>query len=405
MAEITKALCDAVLKEDYGPDGIGNTAYEDNPWFAMMPKHKTKGKHFDFPVKYGYASNASHTASTALNKVNTVQYVEFNVTTVADYDAKSVALQALAEATDEGAFVDVLRDTVDSLIKALSNRAGQHAFGHRGAALGQVASISTTTLVLTDIDDVSNFEVGMEIASSEANGLTGSLQAGSATITAIDRATGTLTTDANWTDAGQIPSLDADDFLFASGDFGIGRAGLADWCPITRTGLGTAFYGATRSVDETRLAGQIVAGTGIPISHAIRKGAAVSGREAARQDCALMSFETYNDLVTELDAKVQYVKGDSKGMDASIGFEGIKIAGPKGPIECYADRSCSTNQLYLVKRDAWKAIHSQATPIKIMDEDGGMLSREASSFGFDVRGSSLLNFACTKPNTNCVVTL
>jgi hypothetical protein len=403
MAEITKALCDAILKEDYGPDGVGNTAYEDNAWFGMMPKHKTKGKHYDFPVQYGYASNASHTASTALNKTNTVQFVEFNVTTVGDYDAKSIALQTLAEATDEGAFVDALRNTVDSLIKALSNRAGQHAFGNRGAALGQVASVSTTAVVLSNIDDVTNFEVGMEIASSEADGLTGSLQTGTATITAIDRATGTLTTDSNWT--AQIASLDADDYLFASGDFGIGRAGLSDWCPVTRTGLGTAFYGATRSVDETRLAGQVVTGTGIPISHGIRKGAAVTGREEGKPDTALMSFETYNDLVTELDAKVQYCKTDSKGMDASIGFDGISIAGGRGKIECYPDRSCPSNRIYLVKKDAWKAIHSQATPIKIMDEDGGMLSREASSFGFDVRGSSLLNFACTKPASNCVVSI
>lgn len=391
---------DAILKEDYGPDGIGNAAYEDNPWFAMMPKHRFYGKHYNFPVKYGYGTNGSRTAATALGKINGVDYVEFEVPTVADYDAKSISLKALEEAQDEESFVNLLRDCVDSLVKSLSNTAGADAFLHRGAAIGQVGSISTVDVVLKDPSDVVHFEVGMEIASSEADGLSGALQAGTATITAIDRDTGTLTTDSNWT--AQIATLDADDYLFRSGDFGIGRAGLADWIPDSTAGLGTAFYAATRSVDASRLAGSRETVTGLPVSQAIRKLATTMGREEGKADTALMSWATYNDLVTERDNKMEHVRTGSSGMGATVGFDGVRIYGGRGSIECFADRSCPDDHIYLVRKESWKCIHSQDQPVKVDDKDGNILSREASDFSYDVRGASFINFACLSPRDNGV---
>lgn len=401
MASISTTDVAPVLREFYGEKGVPNTAYEENALFAMTTKKRITGKYIDYPIQYGHAANRSRTGSTALTRPNVPKYVEFNVPTVADYDSIGVEKKALAECKDEGAFLDLLTNAIDSVTKNLGNQAGADAFNHRGAARGQVGSVTTTSLVLKNIEDVVHFEVGAEIRSSEANGLSGSLQSGSATVTAIDRDTGTLTTDSDWT--AQIASLDADDFLFADGDFGIGRAGLADWCPDSTSGLGTAFYGATRSVDATRLAGIRVDGANLPIGHAIRKACARGGREGVRFTHAWMSYNTMNQFVTELDNKVQYVQGEST-KDASVGFKGIEISGGNSNVKCFADRSAPDDKIYLLKQESFECIHSQESPVKIDDLDGNILSREASAFAYDIRGAAFLNYRMKNPSDAGVVT-
>lgn len=404
MTAISTSGISDILQYEYGDDGIANTAYEENPGFAMVEKEHFTGSKRWFPVQYGYASNRSHTASTALSKTNTTNYVHFEVPTVEDYDAKSIQKKALEEAENPNTFVELLKNVSDSVIKALSNNAGADFYNHRGAAIGTVATTSTvasTVLTLADPGDITKFYVGQTIAASAANGLSGSLRTGTAVITAIDRSAGTITTGSNWST--QITGLSASsnttfgDYLFPSGDFGIGRAGLADWCPDSASGLGTAFYGATRSVDASRLAGSRLSVTGLPISQAIRNLGAVMGREEGKPDSCFLSWSTYNDLITERDIKLTHVRRDADGMNATIGFDGVKIAGVRGNIDVYADRSVNDGRFYLVNMADGRCIHSQDAPVKIDDADGSMIIRESSDFTYDIRGAAFLNYLWLKP--------
>jgi hypothetical protein len=391
-----------VLEEFYGDFGLMNTVYEDNPAFGMVQKKKVSGKHYDWPVKYKNTQNRSRTGSTALNKANTWAALDFNAPTPADYNADSITLDALSAAEDdETRFVEVLSETVDSVLAALGNNAGTDVFSDRGASRGQAGVVSTTSLTLSNIEDVVRFEVGDELVSSEANGLSGTLQAGSATITAIDRDTGILTTDVDWTT--QIPLLDTDDYLFCAGDWGIGRAGLPDWCPASTSGLATSFYNVNRSLDATRLAGSRIDGSGLPLLNALRKGMTRLAREGCKPDAAFCSFDNYNSIVTELDNKVQYQKTGANDEDANVGFDGITISGAKGKITLYPDRSCRTTEMYILKMASFCCIHRQAKPVKIDNKDGNLVSREPSEFGYDVRGASFANFIMKNPRDICVV--
>lgn len=398
MTAITNA--NEILKEDYGPDGIANTAYEENPGFGMVKKHHFTGKLYNYPVQYGYASNRSRTAATALNKTNTTNFVEFEVVTVADYDAKDIQKKILAEADGPNAFISLLRNVSDSVVQALANNAGTDFFGNRGAAIGQIGSgQATPTVTLVNPSDVVKFSAGQVLAVSVADGLSGALKAGTVTVLSVDRAAGTVTATGNWT-AG-IATAAANDFIFPAGDFGIGRAGLADWCPDTTANLGTAFYAAVRSVDATRLAGTRLSVTGLPISQAIRQVAALQGREEGKPDTCFLSWVVYNDLMTERDLKVlEKVRGAAsagKGEETTVGFSGIKIAGARGTIDIYPDRSCNDTHFYLCRMADGLCIHSQDTPVKIDDEDGNILARNANDFTYDIRGASFLNFAWLKP--------
>lgn len=393
MASISVSDATEIAKEYYASGEFHIAAYSDNPGMGIAKKVKITGKHYDFPIQYGFASNRSRTASTALAKVNTTDYVEFNVTTVGSYNAKDIDQKAMAEVTDEGAFVDLLTNTIDSIGKDLGNGIGEDLYLHRGAALGVVGSVSTTSLVLADANTVTRFYYGQEVAMSSANGLSGALDAGTATVTGVDRDTGTLTSDANWT--AQIAAAAAGRFIFNVGDFGVGRAGLADWVPDSTSGLSTAFYGAVRSVDPTKLAGcrqSVTAGSSIVA--ALRALVSRIGREEGKPDTALMSFDLLADLETELENKV-YI--DVKADKVDIGFEAISVTVGGRKLACVPDRSCDGAHIYVGKKSTLELIHSQEDVVKLDDTDGELLSRNASAFSYDIRGSSFSNYVVRQP--------
>jgi hypothetical protein len=395
---ITASSVNDILKEDYGPDGIANTAYEENPGFGMVKKHRMTGAYYRYPVQYGYASNRSHTASNALAKTNTTNFIHFNVPTVEDYDAKSLQKKAMEEAQDPGAFVELLRNVCDSVVKSLANNCGADFFNHRGATVGQISAtsaVATPTITLSDPTDITKFYAGQTLAASTANGLSGALKGGSVTVLSVDRSAGTVTATGNWS-AG-IATVAVNDFLFPAGDFGLGRAGLADWCPDTTTGLGTAFYTAVRSVDASRLAGSRATVTGLPVSQAIRQLGAIMGREEGKPDTYLCSWTTMNDLMTERDIKLIHTRVDAQGMDATVGFDSVRVIGVRGPIDVVADRSCNDGHGYLVRMTDLVCIHSQDTPVKIDDADGSMMIRESTDFTYDIRGAAFVNYGCLKP--------
>lgn len=396
------SVANEILKEDYGADGIPNLCYTDNPGFGMTTKEKFTGIYRRWPVQYGYASNRSHTTTTALNKTNTTQYAQFEVPTVGDYDAKDIAKKILEEAESPNAFVSLLRNVSDSVVQALSNRLGDEFYGNRGGALGQVGSgQGTTVITLKDPSTITRFAVGQTIAAATTNGLTGALETGTVLITAVDRSAGTITAAANWTTG--IATLAANDFLFAAGDFGIARAGLADWVPddLNRASLSTAFYAAVRNVDSSRLAGTAQQVSGLPISQAIRQVAAAAGREEGKPDTVFLSYLTYNDLITERDIKVlgpvQASAKGGRGEETTVGFSGVSIIGSRGKLDLYPDRSCDDAHFYMCKIDEALCIHSQDAPVKIEDEDGAILARNPTDFTFDIRGQSLANYCFLKP--------
>jgi hypothetical protein len=403
VAAFNYASVPEVFKTFYGEKGVHNTAYEQNVALATTPKKKILGKWNDYTVQYAFAQNRSRTGSTALARPTAAKFAEFLVPTIGDYDSVAIDTKALKEAKGEGAFVDLLTNAIDGLIQSLGNNADSDIFGHRGAARGVVAvgGISTVNLTLATIEDVVHFEVGMEIKSSEDDGLTGSLQAGSATITAINRDTGVLTTDSNWT--AQIATLDAGDYLFADGDFALGRAGLQDWCPDSASGLASAFYGVTRSADATRLAGIRMSGASLPIGNVIRELASRGGREGVFYDWGYCSHNIFNQFVTELDNKVIYTDMDSTS-EATVGFKGINVVSGKSNIKLMPARNCPDSRIYLGKKGAFECVHSQDDVVEVEDMDGNVLSRIATDFSFDIRGQTFLNFQSTMPNNLAVAT-
>jgi hypothetical protein len=394
MVAISRSDADGILKEYYAADGFHNAGYEENPFFAVAKKVKITGRHYDFAVKFGYGANRSRTASTTLTKANTRNDAQFQVTTCSSFDAHDVDKRALAEVSDEGAFVDLLTDTMDSLSKSLHNGLGEDMFIGLGAALSQIGAVSTTLLTLKNPTHITRHYVGQTLRVATTDGTSGALETGSVTVTAIDSDAGTLTAAANW--ATGIPTIAVNQFIFADGDFGLGRAGLASWCPDVTTGLATAFYNVTRTADVNKLAGhRQTVSTGADIVSSLRTLIARMGRSEASPDTCGLSFDMLADIETQLEQKVVYTDFNAVGVDMKFDAIQITVAGRK--LKMVPDRSCGDDRIYAANSKYLEVIHSEEKPVVIDDADGDVLCRNAGAFSYDIRANSFSNFVVKMP--------
>lgn len=407
VAQINSTTFDAALKEYYSDEAVKDLSYEDNPFYAMVPKLTSlTGDLYVQPVQYGTSvGGRSMTFADALAGKDTNKYVKFQIDTVEDYAMISIGRKVMKQsANDRGAFFEARTREIDGMIKSLVRSLSTKLYRNSGGAIGQVNSSggASATITLLEPEDICNFEVGMVLEAS-ADDMADSgdaLLVGSATVTGIDRDAGTLTTaGGNWST--QITGLTASTFLFAKGDASNSVSGLLAWIPETAPGGSDSFHGVNRSVDVSRLAGARVSASGDPVAEALRKGASRLGREGAFPNAVFMSHQKFRDLILELGNKVEYA---TTSVTANVGFTGVKIVGSKTPITVYADHNCPDKYAMMLAMDSWKLVSIGPTP-DLQDDDGLRMLREGSSDGFEVRASYYANLVCSDPRANCVITL
>lgn len=303
------------------------------------------------------------------------------------------ASQGNANALMEAATVQIdgaLASAIRSLAIAL--------YGTGSGSIGQCnANATGTTLQLKNADDVTNFEVGQELVFSTANG-GGSLKAGSVTVTGVDRDTGALTVDA-LTAIAATAGVAANDYIFVTGDYDNKIKGLRAWIPDSAP-TSSPFFGLDRSVDVTRLGGIRFDGTALPIEEALQKAAARAAREGARPDVCFVNYSKYTDLELSLGSKVQYVTHQV----GEIGFRGIVVNGPRGPIKVIPDQNCPSDRAFMLQMDTWK-LHSLGKCPRILDSDGLKMLRQASADGVEVRIGYRAQLACDAPGKNVNIAL
>jgi hypothetical protein len=167
----------------------------------------------------------------------------------------------------------------------------------------------------------------MVLQASTANG-GGAVKAGSLTVVAVNRDSGVVTMSGNLS-AG-IATIAQNDFVFAKGDYDAKVKGLQAWLPPTAPTSGDNFFSVDRSADVTRLAGIRFDGSAMPIEEALISAASRVAREGGKPTHCFMNYSDYADLEKALGSKVQYI--DLKAT-ADVGFRGILINGPRGPIK------------------------------------------------------------------------
>lgn len=392
----------AALKQQYTAQAVENMVYKDNPLLALMPKFEQMGGELTkVPIKYGIPQGRSATFTTAqANKTNS-QYKAFLVTRAKDYSLASIDNETIeASRGNANAFFEAATSEIDGAIESATRSLATALYRKGSGSIGQCnASVSGTSLQLKNVEDVVNFEVGMELVFSTADG-GGAVKSGSVTVTAVNRDSGLLTVDALTAIAGGA-GVAANDYIFVQGDYDLKIKGLLAWLPSSAPTSGDSFFSVDRSSDATRLAGIRYDGSAQPIEEALIDAASRLAREGAKPDYVFMSYSKFSDLEKALGSKVQYI--DLKAT-AEVGFRGIVISGPRGPIKVVPDQNCPSDRAFMLTLSSWKLGSIGKCP-KILDMDGMKMLRESSADAVEVRVGYYAQLYCSSPGFNANIYL
>jgi hypothetical protein len=88
-----------------------------------------------------------------------------------------------------------------------------------------------------------------------------------------------------------------------------------------------------------------------------------------------------------------------------VGFEAVRIRGPKGTVNLYADRNAPAGYSRLIQLDTWEVKHLGDFVNKGDALGDGGMAREYQADRFEGRMSFYGNMFCYKPSANMVATL
>jgi hypothetical protein len=419
----------AALKELYADDKdyMKNIVYSKNPLLALIPKNESPdgfaGKYIPVPLEYGNPQGRSHTFANAQNQQTASDVVSFFVYAVQDYQLVTIT-NLLMEQTksNAGAFVDEASRTLDNGFRNLSNNMAFELFSGGTASRGTIGTAgvtlvgSTLSFVLSNSQQVVQFEVGMTLQGSATDG-GAALQNTGGTIdaiqvTSVNRGTGAISGTVVQGAPGS--TWVAGTYLQVLGDIGIGGAstiaglqglsGLAAWVPNVDPPANDNFWGVNRSADPTRLGGLRYNASTQSISEGITNALALANREGAAPDLLVMDFVSYATLINELGAKVQYVQLDHEEVEVS--FEAIHFHSAYGKIPVLADRSCPAQTCYALTMDTWKLrTLGKAPHILTYGMEGLEGLRVGNADALEIRIAYYGNVICSAPGYNMVIQL
>jgi len=387
------------FKTLYSKDKIFDLVMAERPLLGLIPKSDNfKGESIKEAIIYGYPQGRSATFSNALAQITSSKVQAFEVTRKKDYGIVRIDNEALeASEGNEGAFFALKAKEMKNIMASLADNLWYSLYGDGTGTRAIVGAESTTSLTLATLDDVSKFEVGMEVGARQTGA--GAARTGTATITAINRETGVLTSDANWTS--QITSLAATDELFVAGDKDALVSGLSAWIPSSAPGA-TAFYGVDRSVDPVRLGGIRYNGTGKAIHEAIVQALHYGRRNRAQGITHAFIHPTkFAILALELENRVRYVREGARG-DGYVGkvsFEGIEVATPYGKVNVYPDEMCQNNVVWLLNLNTWKLRSLNGAP-RLLNNFDKMLRTVQDADELELRAGYYANLCCAAPGFN-----
>lgn len=317
-----------------------------------------------------------------------------------DYSLASITNEVLeASKGNANAFMEAATVEIDGAIQSATRSLAIALYGTGSGSIGQVAnsSFSTTVLQLSSPDDVTNFEVGMKLVTSATDG-GGSVRSGTLTIVGVDRDLGTVTMSGNLSSG--ISAIAQNDYIFVEGDYDAKVKGLRAWVPDSAPGA-TSFFGVNRTADVTRLGGIRFDASAMPIEEGLIAASSRVAREGGKPTHCFMNYSDFADLEKALGSKVQYV--DLK-VNADIGFRGMTINGPRGPIKVIPDQNCPAGRAFMLQLDTWK-LYSLGKAPKILDADGMKMLRESNADAVEVRVGYYAQLGSRAPGWNCNIKL
>jgi len=407
-----------ILKDYYTEQRLIALMEQDAPLLALLPKAtKFPGTNtMPVVVRYGIAQGVNSQFATArtLSQNTSALFERFNSARVKKYHFPRVDQETLrATEDDDGAFVEALTAEIDSVLMAGKRRLAYEAYRAGWGKVGQISSGSTTgsgstSITLANIDDVTIWEKGMTVVfgATEESGVLRSTTG--LTVSAVNRATGVITFSAVITTIST--AITAGDYIFIEGERQSAASparrcvvGLEAWLPQTSPSASESFLGVDRSVDPTRLAGQRVSATSVPLEEALISGNVQVGREGGKVSHYFMSYTSWARLEKGLGTRVRYDNEVSKS-SANIGFKSIVVNGPGGEIKCVADAFCPGNKVFGLDLKSWKLRFIDKMFINRGEgADGLDMLRIADEDSYESSWAFMGNMQCDAPGYNVTI--
>ena len=400
------------LKEHYKDLTVQELVYKDNPLLALMPKYERfGGQNMPIPLIFGNPQRRSATFGTGKAQTSTSELARFVLTRVKDYSFASITGETIkASQANTDAFLRYATMEIDGAMHALTRSIAVSMYRDGTGTIANVQpGYTTSTLVpLENPDDVTNFEVGMQvnIYQQQTALITDSRyrkpdplnvrNSGNAfTVDAVDRSNGTITLNAST----GIQEFDA---IVPAGDLNLKMSGLEAWIPRVLDTANKNLFSQDRDTDVSRLGGQRFDGSSQPIEEALIGGASLVSREGGNPNYCFMDFASFSNLEKALGSKVVY--GEARARDVDIGFASIQIRGPKGTIQVVPDQNVQSNVAWMLQLDTW-TLNTLGKAPQFLDYDGNEMLREASADAYEVRLGYYGNVACNAPGYNCRIAL
>jgi len=391
MAQLDMTSFADGLKTLYSPEKIENLTYPNHPLLALLPKDENfGGKNKVIDVIYGNPQGRSAAFANAKSNQTAGKIKAFTITRNKDYQLVSIDNETIeASKGDANAFMEATTFEIDNGMAQLGMSLANAIYGSGTGKIGKIASINTLTITLSQVEDVVNFQVDQKLNFSTADG-GGSVKSTKPLVTAVDRVLGKVTVD-------DATGLAGNDFIFTDGDYDGKLKGLAAWLPASVTN--TPFFGMDRSVDPTRLAGIQFSAPGKPMEEAIIECASLVAREGGTPSHLFVPYSKYNELEKTISAKLLYT--DLKV--GEIGFQALKVNGPRGVITVIADQDCPADKGYMLQLNTWK-LHSLGKAPTIQNLDGLKMLRNSDSDSVEIRMAYYAQLACRAPGYNAAIT-
>jgi hypothetical protein len=408
MLDIAKFT--GAMKQMYPGWMIQKLTYQNNPLYALMPKTTDfYGEVLKFALIHGNPQNRSNTFASAQAGTSDALVKGFLLTRKQNYSLASISNELMeASSSNEGAFLEASKLQIDGALASLARSWAIQQYRSGTGSIGKVTAVApTTTLALTDVNSSVNFEVGQSISASTVDG--GGAVKPAVTVTAIDRIAGTMTLSADVSGGGYLWA--ANDFIFCTGDYDSALSGLDAWLPYDNRAARTAasFYGVTRNVDTTRLAGLVYDASAQNYEEGLIDALNLGYREGAEFDYAMMNPLDVAQLVKILGSKVQRVQVSADVTEggkvmAQIGFNAIEVYGSNGAVKVISDRNCPKGRGFLLQMDTWK-MASLGEPVRLFEADGLKMLRSSNADALDIRTFGYANMGCTAPGKNMQIKL
>ena len=396
-----------VLKQYYTGSKIESLVFK-SPTVALMPKDTSgSGATYEGAIRSAITSAVSNTDTVAFTNTSASVYKRWSCPWRSGYARALVSGEVLDKTgNDKGAFVRAVISETEGAYDAIASKFGADIWTNGGGAIGRLDSacnVATTSITLANPSDAIKVRVGMTIKSASTDGTSGSVRAGSCTVTAVDLFTGVITLSGNMNSG--ITSPVNSDWVFADGDFGLGFQGIPAWIVrnADRAGiLGTAFNGVTRSVDPVRLAGVPYAGNGAPKKESLIQLGMMLHRMGAKTSHVVLNDLDLADVMKDLTTATQIVT-ETAYKNPQIGFSAVQVAFPFGTVKLMTDPFLSQGDAYMLDMSTWKMPSIGSIPkVDFIDKLNWLRTAGADSYEF----RTLFRVAtyCSNPGHNGVVT-